>query len=219
MRTAKRVGRVVRSVAGGARVAVRAVGGRAGRVLPGRLRPRWWPLPAGALIGLAFGLGYGLLAAPVYAADAYVVVRPVAGGDYAAALGATQAYGRIAADPAVLARAGVDPGRVRTATSPDAAVVEITGSAPRPGEAARVADAVARALTEMGNEVAGATGAELTPLGPAAAAGAAVSPEPGVSAAVGLCTGGLAGGMLTLLRPGRRTAGRSEAERGAATGR
>ncbi|TJZ55948.1 lipopolysaccharide biosynthesis protein [Streptomyces piniterrae] len=177
-----------------------------------RRLPRWWPLSLCALLGAAGGASYGLLAPPQYAATSYVVVVPTKWGDPATALGFAQAYGRVATDGAVLAAAHrvsglpLDAlrGGVRAMTSPDAPVIEITGTAGTPGTSARVANAVAGALAGTGNGTAGRTGAEVLVFSRATVPSAPVSPSVPIATGVGGCAGGLLGGLLLLVRPGER---------------
>ncbi|MFG2293794.1 lipopolysaccharide biosynthesis protein [Streptomyces sp. NPDC048603] len=183
--------------------------GPRGRLFP---PPAWWPLPACALLGLAAGGAYGLLATPEYAATSYVVAVPDDTTDPATALGFAQAYARIATGPATLAqarqRAGVDARKlrtqVRTETSPESPMIAITGTSTRPAKAADIANAVADALTLSGNQAAKNTGVRLLLFSQAVAPTEPASPSAPISGAVGLCAGGLAGGLWLLARPGAR---------------
>ncbi|WP_202917915.1 lipopolysaccharide biosynthesis protein [Streptomyces taklimakanensis] len=175
--------------------------------------PSWWPPALGVLLGLTGGAAYGLLATPQYTATSYVAVVPGAATDSATALGFAQAYGRVAGGGAVLAEAGSEAGTtverlrdtVRAATSPDAPMVEITGSAPSPERAADVSNAVADALTRAGNRATTSTGVRLTLFSPAVAPTEPTSPSLPLAAAVGACAGGLTGGLVLLAAPrGRR---------------
>ena len=175
--------------------------------------PRGWPLALGVALGAACGAGYGLVATPEYSATGYVVAVPGEGGDPATALGFAQAYGRVATSPAVLADAQRTSGvplatlrdTVRSATSPDAPMIEITGTASHPQRAAAHANAVAAALTDSSKDAAKNTGVELTVLATAHAPSAPSSPSTPLATAVGVCTGGLVGGLALLVRPGRRS--------------
>ncbi|MBU7599837.1 hypothetical protein JGS22_019950 [Streptomyces sp. P38-E01] len=181
--------------------------------------PRWWPLAAGVALGALCGAGYGTVATPEYSATGYVVAVPGERGDPATALGFAQAYGRIATSPAVLAAAQRTSGvplpelreRVRSATSPDAPMIEITGTATHPQRAASTANAVAAALTDSSRDAARSTGVRLTVLTAAHAPTAPSSPATPVATAVGACTGGLVGGLALLVRPGGRAGGRTAA--------
>ncbi|MDB1086302.1 hypothetical protein PJ985_01780 [Streptomyces sp. ACA25] len=186
----------------------RAAGLRARRRLP-----VWWPAVLCALLGMAGGAAYGLLATPQYAATSYVVVVPTGRADSAVALGFAQAYGRVSTEGVVLARAqaeaGVDSGTlrsgIRSATSPDAPMIEITGAATRADRAATRANAVARALAGYGNEATAKTGVELSLLSEAMPPTAPVTAGMPLSLAVGGCAGVLVGCLVLLVRPsGRR---------------
>ncbi|MEU8462413.1 lipopolysaccharide biosynthesis protein [Streptomyces sp. NPDC029003] len=182
---------------------------RGRRLLP---PPAWWPLPACALLGLAAGGAYGVLKAPEYAATSYVVAVPNETTEPATALGFAQAYGRIATSSSTLAyaqpRAGIDARRlrtqVRTETSPDSPMIAVTGTSRTPSEAADIANAVADALTLTSNQAAKNTGVQLLLFNQAVAPSEPASPSAAVSGAVGLCAGGLLGGLWLLARPGRR---------------
>ncbi|MFP8883964.1 YveK family protein [Streptomyces mangrovi] len=175
--------------------------------------PAWWPLALGILLGLVGAAAYGLLATPRYTATSYVVVVPGPGADSATALGFAQAYGRVATDSAVLtearaaARMPVEELRdaVRAATSPDAPMVEITGTASSPGPAAAASNAVANALTRTGNQATSSTGVRLSLFAPAFDPTEPTSPSVPLAVAVGGCAGGLVGGLALLAAPrGRR---------------
>ncbi|UKY50411.1 lipopolysaccharide biosynthesis protein [Streptomyces inhibens] len=187
---------------------------RAGGRLRARLRrlPRWWPLPLCALLGAAAGASYGLLEPPRYTATSYVVVVPAKGSDPAGTLGLAQAYGRVATGGEVLADAhqafGVPiaalRGGVRAMTSPDAPMIEVTGTAHDPRTSAKLANAVARSLTRTANDTAARTGAALLVLSRASAPTDPVSPSVPLSIGVGGCAGGLLGGLLLLVRRRKR---------------
>ena len=130
------------------------------------------PLLGCALVGLLGGTVYGALAPPQYSATTYVVAVPAKGSNPATTLGFTQAFGRISTSNATLVHAqdaaGV-PARtlgrhVRAETSPESPMIGITGTATRAGTSARIANAVAEAITVSGNEVARNTGVRLVPV-------------------------------------------------------
>lgn len=181
----------------------------------GLLPPAWWPLPAAALLGLAAGGAYGVLKAPSYAATSYVVAVPDDTTEPATALGFAQAYARIATSSSTLAyaqpRAGVDARqlrtRVRAETSPESPMIALTGTSRSPGEAADIANAVADALSLTSNQAAKNTGVQLILFSQAVAPTEPASPSATVSGAVGLCAGGLLGGLWLLARPRRKDAG------------
>ncbi|MEU9232109.1 lipopolysaccharide biosynthesis protein [Streptomyces subrutilus] len=174
--------------------------------------PAWWPLPACALLGLAAGGAYGVLKAPEYAATSYVVAVPDDTTEPATALGFAQAYARIATSSSTLAyaqpRAGVTARQLRTQvraeTSPESPMIAITGTSKSPAGAADIANAVADALSLSSNQAAKNTGVQLLPFNQAVAPTDPASPSAAISAAVGLCAGGLLGGLWLLARPGRR---------------
>jgi capsular polysaccharide biosynthesis protein len=180
---------------------------RAGR----RALPRWAPVPLGAAAGLLAGLGYGLAATPQYAATSYVMAVAQPGAESATALGFAQAYGRIATGSAVLAAAQAGAhlpaaslkSRVAAATSPDAPMISVTGSAPRAGAAADIANAVSRSLAALANKDAASTGVRLLVFSPATAPTAPSSPSAALSSAVGAAAGGLLGALVLLVRPAR----------------
>ncbi|WP_254393358.1 hypothetical protein [Streptomyces buecherae] len=171
--------------------------------------PGWWPVAFGAALGLAGGGTYGALATPEYTATSYVVAAAKDGTDPATALGFAQAYGRITTGGAVLGAAQRTTGTpvddlrasVRTATSPDAPMIEVTGADARAGRAAATANAVARALTEHANRSARSTGVRLTVFAQAVPPTAPTSPSLPISLAVGGCAGGLLGALALLVRP------------------
>ncbi|MFF8270512.1 lipopolysaccharide biosynthesis protein [Streptomyces sp. NPDC016562] len=180
--------------------------------------PVWWPLPACALLGLAAGGAYGVLKAPEYAATSYVVAVPDDTTEPATALGFAQAYARIATSSSTLAyaqpRAGIDARTLRTQvraeTSPESPMIAITGTSKSPAEAADIANAVADALSLSSNQAAKNTGVQLLLFNQAVAPTDPASPSAAISGAVGMCAGGLLGGLWLLARPGR--ARRREAE-------
>ncbi|WP_406183243.1 lipopolysaccharide biosynthesis protein [Streptomyces sp. NBC_01006] len=180
------------------------------RLLP---PPAWWPLPAAAVLGLAAGGAYGVLKAPEYAATSYVVAVPNETTEPATALGFAQAYARIATSSSTLAyaqpRAGISAGRlraqVRAETSPESPMIAITGMSKSATEAADIANAVADALSLSSNQAAKNTGVQLLLFNQAVAPSEPASPSAAISGAVGLCAGGLLGGLWLLTRPAGRT--------------
>lgn len=186
---------------------------RAGRRLRRLLPPPvWWPLPACALLGLAAGGAYGVLKAPEYAATSYVVAVPDDTTEPATALGFAQAYARIATSSSTLAyaqpRAGIGARQLRTQvraeTSPESPMIAITGTSKSPAEAADIANAVADALSLSSNQAAKNTGVQLLLFNQAVAPTDPASPSAAISGAVGMCAGGLLGGLWLLARPARR---------------
>ncbi|MFE4635948.1 lipopolysaccharide biosynthesis protein [Streptomyces sp. NPDC056773] len=179
--------------------------------------PAWWPLPAAALLGLAAGGAYGVLKAPEYAATSYVVAVPDDTTEPATALGFAQAYARIATSSSTLAyaqpRAGIGVQKLRTQvraeTSPESPMIAITGTSKSAGEAADIANAVADALSLSSNQAAKNTGVQLLLFNQAVAPTDPASASAALSGAVGLCAGGLLGGLWLLARP---TASRRRAD-------
>ncbi|WP_445269830.1 lipopolysaccharide biosynthesis protein [Streptomyces sp. DSM 41634] len=173
--------------------------------------PAWWPLPVCAVLGLAVGGAYGVLKAPEYAATSYVVAVPDENTEPATALGFAQAYARIATSSSTLAyaqpRAGITARQLRTQvraeTSPESPMIAITGTSKSPSEAADVANAVADALSLSSNQAAKNTGVQLLLFNQAVAPAEPASPSATISGAVGMCAGGLLGGLWLLARPGR----------------
>jgi capsular polysaccharide biosynthesis protein len=176
-----------------------------------RAVPRWWPLPAGILLGALAGGGYGLAATPQYTATSYVIAVPTEQADPMSAVGFAQAYGKVATQIAVLGDAQKAAGvpvatlrdSVRAETSPDAPMVSISASSPRPDDATRMANAVARALTAEATRTKSATHVELLRFTPAVRPGEPSTPSAALTALVGTCAGGLLGGLALLLRPRR----------------
>jgi capsular polysaccharide biosynthesis protein len=174
-----------------------------------RRAPRWWPLPVCVAAGVLGGAVYAASAPPQYDATSYVVVAPGKGGDPASALGYAQAYGKIATDAVVLGGAeakswlphGSLRSRVRARTSPDAPMVQITGTGRSPKQAADFADAVASSLTRTAGASARTTGVRLSVVSHAAPPAAPVSPSAPIALSVGGCAGGLVGGLVLLTRP------------------
>ncbi|WP_369208681.1 hypothetical protein, partial [Streptomyces sp. PU-14G] len=179
---------------------------------PSRRLPGWWPLPVCAVLGALAGAAYTTVAEPRYEASSYVLVSPGEHADAMSALGYAQAYGKIATDAVVLTSAeaafdlprGALRAHVRARTSPDAPMVQITGSAPSAGDAADYADATAAALARTAKKSAGKTGVRLTVVSRAAATAGPVSPRAPLAVSVGASAGGLLGGLALLARPRRR---------------
>ncbi|MFF4340016.1 lipopolysaccharide biosynthesis protein [Kitasatospora sp. NPDC001540] len=176
------------------------------------LARRWWPLAVAVPLGAVAGAGYATVSPPSYAASSYVVVVPNNPGENATAVNFAQAYGRLTGQPQVLLGAAAETGHsvatlaglVRGTTSPDAPMIEITGTGPRGEEAVRNADAVAKSLIAFGNTSSKETGVRLVPLAPAAEPDAPASPSAALDTAVGAAAGVLLGAlvMLTRRKPG-----------------
>ncbi|MFF7634511.1 Wzz/FepE/Etk N-terminal domain-containing protein [Kitasatospora sp. NPDC008050] len=185
--------------------------GMAEQAKRGRVRMaarHWWPLAAAVPLGAVAGAGYAVLAPPVYTANSYVVVVPGSGGESGLAVNFAQAYGRLAAQPQVLAMAAPDAGRtgaelasqVTGTTSPDAPVIEIAGSGRHPDQAVKAADAVAKALVAFANTSSKETDVKLVPLAAAADPDQPTTPSRQLDVAVGGAAGVLVGALAMMAR-------------------
>ena len=169
---------------------------------------RWWPMLAAVPLGALCGGVYALAATPAYVANAYVMAVPRGGADSAAAVNFAQAYGRIISQPEILlgpaAKTGVPlaelTGQVEAVTSPDAPMIQITGTAGRARLAAKEANAVADSLVAFGNATTAETGVRLLPFATAAAPAAPSSPARSIDLAVGAAAGVLLGGLVLMAR-------------------
>jgi capsular polysaccharide biosynthesis protein len=177
-------------------------------------------LAATVLIGTGAGVLYGVWKAPIYTADAHVVVVATTPADDTSAVKFAQAYGRIAGDSAVLSGTPLARGgrsvavlreQVRVATSPDAPLIEVTGSAPNATEAAQVANQVADSLISFGNARTSQTGVRIASFAQAAAPDQPTSPNKPLAIAVGLAAGVLVGGFATTAGIGAARRRRPEA--------
>lgn len=219
---ARGAGRAAQGTGAGLSGGLRATGrtlARAGRGFGGAARrgrrrlPVWWPVAVCTLLGALGGTAYGLLKAPEYTATSYVMVTSDDGGG-PATVGYAQAYGRIATGGAVLNRArtttipldALESG-VEAVTSPDAPMIQITGTSATPQRAADMANRVAQSLTGIANLSSKDTGAELRVFSQALTPDTPASPSLPLSVAVGACTGGLLGALLLLVRPRRGSRG------------
>ncbi|GAA2097141.1 hypothetical protein GCM10009759_27010 [Kitasatospora saccharophila] len=169
---------------------------------------RWWPLAVAVPLGAVAGAGYAAVSHPSYAASSYVVVVPNNPGENSTAVNFAQAYGRLTGQPQVLIGAAAETGHsvtelaglVRGTTSPDAPVIEITGTGVRGAEAVKNADAVAKSLIAFGNTSSKETGVRLVPLAPAAEPDAPSSPSAALDTGVGAAAGVLLGTLVMLTR-------------------
>ncbi|RVU27517.1 lipopolysaccharide biosynthesis protein [Streptomyces antnestii] len=177
--------------------------------------PLWSLILAGVLLGgLAGGL-YGVLKPPQYSATSYVIAVPDEKSDPQTALGFAQAYGRVATQIAVLGDAQVWAGvpvkvlqdSVTAQTSPDAPMIAVSATSARPGEAADMANAVARALTVDAGHTQDSTQVKLLQFSRAVKPTGPSSLSPVVTALVGASAGGLLGGLVILVRPRRERTG------------
>ena len=173
---------------------------------------RWWLIGLLTILGVLGGLVYGLARDPVYTAKAYVVVVAEDSSD-SMAVSYAQAYARIADEGAALdaaaeagnATASVDELRrqVRATASPDAPVIELTGSAGSADRAAYLANLVADGLVSAANKHRGDTRVRLTVLSAALPPIGPTSPSLALSVAVGAAVGLLLGGLALLGGTGR----------------
>ncbi|MER7751872.1 Wzz/FepE/Etk N-terminal domain-containing protein [Kitasatospora sp. NPDC097643] len=176
-----------------------------------RLVRRWWPVALAVPLGAVAGAGYAVVSPPSYAANSYVLVVPQNPGESATAVNFAQAYGRLAGQPQVLAVAAAETGHSRAeletlvhgTTSPDAPMIEITGTGRRAQEAAQTADAVARSLVAFANTSSKETSVRLVPLAPAAEPDKPSTPSARLDVAVGGAAGLLLGALVMMTR--RRT--------------
>ncbi|GAA3005007.1 YveK family protein [Streptomyces fulvorobeus] len=190
-----------------------AVPGRFSRLPSLPPLPRWWPVPAGVLLGAVCGLSYGLLAAPQYTSTGYALAVTDK-ADSTAALGFAQSYGRLATSDSTLnyaqGAAGEPVGelraQVRSETSPDSPMIAVTGTSGSPRRAAEIANAVIEAVIVSSGHVAKETGVKLIKFGHAVPPQEPVSPSAPLGTAVGASAGGLLGGLVLLVgpRPARR---------------
>ncbi|MFD8752667.1 Wzz/FepE/Etk N-terminal domain-containing protein [Kitasatospora sp. NPDC059577] len=186
-----------------------------------RLVRRWWPVALAVPLGAAAGAGYAVVSHPSYAASAYVLVVPQNAGEAATATNFAQAYGRLAGQPQVLAVAAAETGHTRAeletlvhgTTSPDAPMIEITGTGTNAQEAARTADAVAGSLVAFANTSSKDTNVRLVTLAPAAAPDKPTTPSGKLDVAVGGAAGLLLGALVMTTR---RRAGAEQPEAGPA---
>jgi len=179
-------------------------------ILGGQAR-RWWPVALLVVLGALAGAGYALLRQPVYAAKAYVVVVTRDSGDNTA-VSYAQAYARIAGQGDALVAAVQDSNgqvsatdlqrAVRASSSPDAPVIEVTGSAFPARRAADLANLVANALISTANQHSTDTRVRLVLLSPALPPRTPASPQPAIDIAVGAAAGLILGGLALLGRSG-----------------
>ncbi|MEU7056153.1 lipopolysaccharide biosynthesis protein [Streptomyces sp. NPDC046197] len=174
--------------------------------------PPWSLLATGTLVGGLFGGAYGVLTPPTYTATSYVVAVPTGKTEVNSALGFAQAYGRVATQLSVLADAQDQVGvpvrtlqrNVQAATSPDAPMVAVSATSPRPGLATDMANAVSRALTRQANAAKETTHVQLVQFSKAVRPTEPTSASSRVTALVGASAGGLLSGLVLLARPRRR---------------
>lgn len=196
---------------------------------------RSWMVALVSLLGGLAGLLYASLQAPAYTAEAYVLTAASAGGESGTALNFAQAYGRVAARQETLAWAqpafaGLQLDHLlqhlRASTSPDAPLIQLTGTGSTPQSAAAYANAGADALIRYGNAHKKETGVRLVLFGGAMPPAEPTSPNLPLDVAVGAATGILLGGLISAasaechacsrrhVRPGSRRGTPSQRGRG-----
>jgi len=174
---------------------------------------RWWPAIATAVLGALAGLLYGLIAPQTYTATAYVLVVATNPANDTSAVNYAQVYARLGRQSEVVGRAAdasrgtatVDELRrsVRTSASPDAPVIEVTGSAGTAQRAAILTNLVADGLVSNGDLQTGETRMNLVRLSPAYPPPAPSAPKPFLSLLIGAVVGFLVGALFVLTRPDR----------------
>jgi capsular polysaccharide biosynthesis protein len=167
---------------------------------------RWWLVLATAVVGALLGLVYALVVPPTYTANAYVIVSALDPKDTAIATNTAQAYGRVITQPDMLARSAVELDvpldqlleQVYASTSPEAPLIDVTGTARDPLLAASVANSAATNFVAYGNTRINDTGTRLSvfsrAIPPTEPEAPVLALDVVVGAAVGLLLGGLAAG-------------------------
>jgi capsular polysaccharide biosynthesis protein len=193
-----------------------------------RLVRLWWLTALLAVLGALAGFGYGHLTPPTYVARAYVVVVATDPSESTSAVSYAQTYARVALQGDVVdsaAASGQVPRSelrqdVQATGSPDAPVIEITGSSGTADRAATLANLMSAGLVSTANEHSTSTRMKLTMLSSATPPTSAASPKPILNAAVGAAVGILLGGLVALAGADRASAtGRGRREDGEPAGR
>jgi capsular polysaccharide biosynthesis protein len=177
---------------------------------------RWWPVPALVFLGLAGGAGYSIAAPVQYSASAYVVATVTTSvstpqGDTQLALGFAQAYARITGQGDVLVPAAESTGHtldwlrshVQSSSSPNAPIIQITGTDASPADAAAVANAVAKSLAGYGDARSTETRVSVSVFSEALPPDQPATPGLSVDMTVGAAAGGLLGLFSVLSRDPR----------------
>lgn len=170
------------------------------------LARRIWISALIIVVAAGAGFGYGKFSPRTYTAQTFLVAVPKVAGDTASATAFATAYSRLAAQPVVLAQASASSGiaadtlrgAVSAATSPDAPVISITGSAHDPAAAAADANAVAGALSALASAHVADTAVKLTVLAAAAAPTRPSSPSVTLDTALGAAAGLLLASLAAL---------------------
>jgi capsular polysaccharide biosynthesis protein len=168
---------------------------------------RWGVLVLLTVLGAVAGLAYALLRPPEYTAKAYLAVVAENPGD-SSAVSYAQAYSRIASQgDALQAAADASNGSasaqelrrsVLAAASPDAPVIELTGTADSADRAANLVNLVANSLTKTANTHTGDTRVRVALLSAAVPPADPTSPQLPLAVAVGAAAGLLLGGLAFL---------------------
>ena len=168
---------------------------------------RWGVLVLLTVLGAGTGLAYALLRPPEYTAKAYLAVVAENPGD-TSAVSYAQAYSRIASQgDALQAAADASNGSasaqelrrsVLAAASPDAPVIELTGTADSADRAANLVNLVANSLTKTANTHTGDTRVRVALLSAAVPPADPTSPQLPLAVAVGAAAGLLLGGLAFL---------------------
>jgi capsular polysaccharide biosynthesis protein len=168
---------------------------------------RWGVLVLLTVLGAVAGLAYALLRPPEYTAKAYLAVVAESPGD-SSAVSYAQAYSRIASQgDALQAAADASNGSasaqelrrsVLAAASPDAPVIELTGTADSADRAANLVNLVANSLTKTANTHTGDTRVRVALLSAAVPPADPTSPQLPLAVAVGAAAGLLLGGLAFL---------------------
>jgi capsular polysaccharide biosynthesis protein len=179
--------------------------------LTGLLR-RWRLAGLLTVLGAVAGLGYTLVSQPVYAAKAYVAVVAQNPSD-TTAVSYAQAYARIAGQGEALSvAASASNGAVsvselrhyvRASSSPDAPVIEVTGTAGSASRAADLANLMARGLVSTANRHSADTRMKLFVVSAATSPADPTSPQPPLDIAVGAAVGLMIGWLAVLAGAGR----------------
>lgn len=179
---------------------------------------RFWIIVLGFIIGGALGIFASQLMTPVYQSNVYLLVVPSSGNfgtqtpsDYEQKLrnDYTQAYSRIATDPAVIGESvresgvGVDPSDIRKVVnvtpSSTAPILQVTVNFQDPEGASTLANAVARGLNSYTAKQSTDSGYRADVMAEATPPTSPVAPGWKLNIAVGAAVGLLVGGVVALL--------------------
>jgi capsular polysaccharide biosynthesis protein len=174
---------------------------------------RWSLVALLAVLGAVAGYAFARVAPPTYVARAYVAAVARAAGDNPAAVSYANAYAKMASQSDVLNAAVQASGgsssaaelrtHVRATTSPDAPVIEVTGSARSAQQAADMANQVAAGLVSTAARTSNKTRIDFVVLSAAGTPVDRAAPRPALDVAVGAAVGVLLGGLVLLTGLGR----------------